>query len=179
MVKNWISDRGDAPFYAGILVRDGVTDSAIMKKVVRGASDFGISLGDGDSNRLVKNYVRHCGAFGLDLGGDSKKVLKNNLKNSGQTGMVIQGSENIIEKNFVEVSGHNGIVILEDSNTVEKNIVRESGEYVIFLGPESQNNTLEKNIIKDSGEFDLKDEGDNSSFEKNKCDTSEPDGLYN
>jgi parallel beta-helix repeat protein len=177
VTKNWINDRGGAPLYTGILVRDGVTDSAMTKNVVRGVIDDGISLGNGGAHRVIKNSVRHCGADGLDLGGDSNTVLKNSIKYSGQDGIVIQGNENIIEKNFVDVNGRDGIVILEDNNTVEKNFVRQNDRYGIFLADTSADNLLEKNKMKDSGAFDLIDEGTDNIFEKNKCDSSDPDGL--
>jgi parallel beta-helix repeat protein len=131
VLKNKIKDSGDADFYVGILVRDGVENCAIEKNKVTGALGGGIYLETSYGNSVKKNQIKFSGNEGLYAGGNDNKLIKNIIKNSGGIGIHLgsQSEDNLMVKNKVKKSedldivDDNGNV---DANDYEKNICRTS-----------------------------------------------------
>jgi parallel beta-helix repeat protein len=128
VLKNKIKDTGDADFYVGILVRDGVENSAIEKNKVTGALGVGIDLETSNGNSVEKNQIKFSGEDGLFVGGNDNKIIKNIIKNSGQYGIYLgpDSESNSLVKNKVKKSGEEDIFDEGDDNRFEKNICRTS-----------------------------------------------------
>jgi parallel beta-helix repeat protein len=179
--KNKISDiLGDAIEVADPADEGGGGSSSgnvVVNNQIKGVGEDGIIL-QGFNNTAEKNKLEDIGQGGICARGvGGHHLRKNGVTRAGLGGVEVDSGStaNTVDGNSITLPLQDGLEVSSDNNDITSNKVNKAGATAFEV--EGTNNEIKGNRATKSGMFGLSDDVGGNTYQKNKFDSVDPEGV--